>query len=116
MAHAKERRRFARVEVAWPATIITSKPQSLGEMKNISQVGASMYCQELPPIGQEFRLEIQPPDRQPIVVSARPIWALETEPLEVPHRFVLGVEFEYISADDAHFLGDVIAEQVHEND
>ena len=116
MAFIKDRRRFERAEVTWPATIITSRPQSLGEMKNISQVGASIYCQELPPIGQEFRLEIQPPNRQPIVVSAKPIWALENEPLEVPHRFVLGVEFEYISADDAYFLGDVIANQLQKNE
>ena len=116
MAFLKDRRRFVRAEVAWPATIITSKPQPLGEMKNISQVGASIYCQELPPIGQEFRLEMQPPNRQPIVVSAKPIWALETEPLEIPHRFVLGVEFEYISAEDAHFIGDVIAKQLDEKD
>ena len=116
MVFIRDRRRFERADVRWPATIITSEPQSLGEMRNISQVGASIYCQELPPIGQEFRLEMQPPDRQPIVVSAKPIWALETETLEVPHRFVLGVEFEYISADDAHFLGDLITKQLHEKD
>jgi len=110
MVSKKERRQFARAEVKWPATIITSKPKSPGEIKNISQVGASMYCQELPPTGQEFRLEIQPPNRQSIIVSAKPIWAIENDPLEISARFILGVIFEYISEDDIEFLGDVVDE------
>ena len=108
MVFKKERRQFARAEVKWPATIITSKPKTPGEIKNISQVGASMYCQELPPTGQEFRLEIQPPNRQSIIVSAKPIWAIENDSLEISDRFILGVMFEYISEDDIEFLGDVV--------
>ena len=111
MVIEKERRQFARAEVTWPATIIASKSQPNGEMKNISQVGASLCCQDLPPLGQELRLEIQPPGRQPIIVSAKPIWALETDSLETSRRFMVGVKFEYISEDDVLFLGHLIDNQ-----
>jgi hypothetical protein len=43
------------------------------------------------------------------MVSAKPIWVLEANPLEVASRFIIGAEFEYISEDDVLFLGEVIA-------
>jgi hypothetical protein len=70
-----------------------------------------MYCQQLPPTGQEFRLEIRPPNRQSIIVTARPIWAIETASSETSYRFLFGVLFEYISEEDIQFLGDLVAEQ-----
>jgi len=63
------------------------------------------------PVGQEFRLEIQPPNRQSIIVSARPIWAIETGSPEISYRFVFGVQFEYIAEEDIQFLGDIVANQ-----
>ena len=111
MAFEKDRRRFARAEAAWPVTIITSYGQFPGETKSISQAGVSIHCRDLPTIGRECRLEIQPPDHQPITVSARSIWAVETDLAEVSRPFVVGFEFEYISEGDVHYLGEVIAEQ-----
>lgn len=111
MVMNKERRQFPRAEVKWPATVITSNPHPPSEMMNISQVGASICCRELPPMGQEFRLEIQPPNYQTITVSATAIWAIEIDSLEISRRFVLGVKFEYISEDDVQFLGHVIDSQ-----
>jgi len=116
MAFEKDRRRFVRAETTWPATIITSHGQFSGETKSISQVGVSIHCRELPPIGRECRLEIQPPDHQAITVSAKSIWAMETDLLEISSPFVVGFEFEYISEGDVHFLGEVIAEQQQQKD
>jgi hypothetical protein len=62
-------------------------------------------------VGQEFRLEIQPPNRRSIIAYARPIWAVETGSPEISYRFVFGVQFEYISEEDIQFLGDFIAKQ-----
>ena len=111
MIYQRERRRFERIEVTWPTTIITSDGQFAGETKSLSQVGASFYCREMPPIGQEFRLEIQPPSRQPILVSAKSIWAMEQVPLENSSLFIIGAEFEYISEADLQFIGKVIAHE-----
>jgi hypothetical protein len=111
MIYARERRRFERIEVTWPTIVITSDGQFTGETKSLSQVGASFYCRELPPIGQEFRLEIRPPSHQPILVSAKSIWAMEQVPLENSGLFIIGAEFEYISEADLQFIGNVIADQ-----
>ena len=111
MIICKDRRQFLRAEVKWPATIIPSSRPTPAEISSISQAGASIYCQQLPRAGQEFRLEIQPPNRQSIIVAARPIWAVETGSPELSYRFVCGVQFEYISKEDIQFLGDIVAKQ-----
>ena len=111
MAHMKDRRQFARAEVKWPVIILSSESQPLGEINSISQVGASIYCDKLPPTAQELHLEIQPPNRQSILVFAKPIWAIDPDSSESPHCFVFGVRFEYISEDDIQFLGDIVDKQ-----
>jgi hypothetical protein len=111
MVIEKERRRFLRAEVRWPATIIPSNRPTPAEIKSISQAGASMYCPQLPRAGRQFHLEIQPPNRQSIIVSARPIWAVETGSPEIRYRFVFGVRFHALSEEDLQFLGDTVAQQ-----
>ena len=109
----KDRRQFARAEVEWPVTILSPEQHTLGEIKNISQVGASIYCQELPSAGPELSLEIKPPNRQSFLVFAKPIWAVDADSSESPYRFVFGVQFEYISEDDLQFLGDIVSKKSH---
>ena len=111
MVYQSDRRRFERIEVKWPTTVITSEGEFTGETKSVSQVGASFYCRELPPMGQEFRLEIQPPSRQPILVSVKSVWAMEQVPSKNYSLFIVGAEFEYISETDVQFIGKVIAQQ-----
>ena len=109
----KERRQFTRAEVEWPVTILSPEQHILGQIKNISQVGASIYCQELPSAGPEISLEIQPPNRQSFIVFAKTIWAVDADSSESPHRFVFGVQFKYISEDDIQFLGEIVSNQSH---
>ncbi|MHA1939883.1 MAG: PilZ domain-containing protein [Candidatus Thorarchaeota archaeon] len=87
MAINKEKRQFARVEVKWPATIITSDGPLVSETIDISQVGLSIYCKEPLPIGQEFRLELQPPNCQPITSTAIAVWSMDTTFLERSRSF-----------------------------
>ena len=108
MAHINDRRQFARAEVKWPVIILSSEDQSPGEIKSISQVGASIYCDKLPSTAKELFLEIQPPNRQPIKVLALPIWSVDADTTESSYHFVFGVQFEYISEYDLQFLGDMV--------
>jgi hypothetical protein len=92
---------------------MSPEQHTLGEIKNISQVGASIYCKELPSAGPEVSLEIQPPNRRSFLVFAKTIWALDAYSSESPHRFVFGVQFQYISEDDIKFLGEIVSKQSH---
>ena len=110
----REKRAFLRADIRWPATVLTSEVKVVGETKDVSQVGVSISCQELPPLGQEFRLEIQPPNREPLVVTAKAVWVKEITSDESSCRFILGVEFEYISEDDIAFLGNVVSSELQD--
>ncbi len=114
MVFRREKREFLRAEIIWPVTIIASQLQVSGETKDVSQVGVSISCQETVPLGQEFRLEIYPPNRQPLTITAKAVWVTKSNPKEVPCRFVFGAEFEYISEDDIKFLGEAIASQLEQ--
>jgi len=116
MAINKDKRQFARVEVKWPTTIITSDGQLVGETIDISQVGLSIYCKEPLPIGQEFRLEIQPPNCQLITATAMAVWSMDTTFLERSRSFVMGAEFEYISENDIRLLGEIIRNKPKERE
>ena len=108
-----DRRQFARAEVKWPVTIVSSEQQASGEIENISQVGVSIYSQNLHPPGQELSLEIQPPNRQSFFVFAKAIWGVDADSPESPYRFVFGAQFEYILEDDIQFLGGIVSKQSH---
>jgi len=105
----KDRRQFPRAEVKWPVTIISSELKASGEIESISQVGASIYSQELPLPGQKLSLEIQPPDRQSFCVFAKTIWGVDAGSPENPHLFVIGVQFEDISEDDIQFISEIVS-------
>ena len=113
MVFRREKREFLRAEIKWPATIIASQIQVNGETKDVSQVGVSISCEETLPLGQEFRLEIHPPNRPPLIITAKAVWVTKSNS-EVPCRFVFGAEFEYISEDDIKFLGEAIASQLEQ--
>jgi len=105
----KDRRQFARSEVKWPVTIVSSEHKASGEIESISKMGASIYSQELPLPGQELSLEIQPPDRQSFCVFAQVIWGVYAGSPENPYRFVFGVQFEDISEDDIQFISEIVS-------
>ena len=112
MVDIKERRLFERVEMRWPVTVMVSDGLPLaGETKNISHFGVNIRCQELPLLGQVYRLEIKPPNRQPLVAMARIVWIQANGPEKVLQLFSVGAEFLYMSEDDARFLGNLIANQ-----
>ena len=103
----REKRAFLRADIRWPATVLTSEVKVVGETKDVSQVGVSISC-------QEFRLEIQPPNREPLRVTAKAVWVKEVTSEESSCRFILGVEFEYISEDDIRFLGNVVSSELQD--
>ena len=105
----KDRRQFARAEVKWPVAILSPEQKAPGEIESISQVGASIYSQQLPLPGRELSLEIQPPNRQSFCVFAKVIWGVDAGSPEKPYRFVFGVQFEDISEDDIQFISEIVS-------
>ena len=112
----KDKRFFERADIKWPATLISSSAQVVGETKNISEIGVYILCQELPLLGEEYRLEIKPPNRKPLKATAKVVWITTTGSEGVSPPFGVGAKFENITENDINFLCAVIAnEQKEEN-
>jgi len=110
MVDIKERRLFERVKTRWPVAIIASDRQLLaGETENISQFGVNIRCQELPLLGQEYCLEIKPPNGQSLIARARIGWIKATGAEKASQLFSVGAEFISMSEDDARLLDSLIA-------
>lgn len=80
-----------------------------------STSGASLSLNQLsssPRAPLACKGERHPPNRQPIIVTARAVCAMETGSLEFSRRFVVGAEFQYISENDIRFLDDIIANRI----
>ena len=100
---AKEKRQHARVEISWPATVITPDRLMSCTTENLSPEGTLIRCPELPEILQNFRLVFKPAERQLILATAEKVWskALDSES-SVTHA--MGVRFTFIPDRDHQFI------------
>ena len=66
-----KRHHRARTEVRWEVSFITPQGKIAGETVNISSDGVMVSCQELPPLEDDFRMLIKPPNHYPIDITGR---------------------------------------------
>ena len=66
---ARERRKYPRVEIRWPITIMTSDGPRDGETKNIGAGGALIECEHPLPLHEKVCVILKIPDRDPVVVN-----------------------------------------------
>ena len=70
-----EKRRYPRVEITWPVTIITPNGSKGGRIQNISLGGALIQCTKVPELDDFFRLVIRPAESRHIFATARIVWS-----------------------------------------
>jgi len=107
----KERRKFPRVEVTWPVTLLTSQGPIQGEVMDISLGGAFVQCNEQPDFNETFRMIIKiPHSRQFIRVTARIARSNIYNPDDADELLGIGVRFVEISDDDRQYIREMVAE------
>ena len=107
----KERRQFARVEVTWPVTMLTSKGPIEGEIVNISLGGAFVSCEKQPDSSEKFRMVIKVPhSRQFIRATVRIARSNIYDPSGASESIGMGVRFVDISEDDRQYIREMVAE------
>ena len=67
---AKDKRQYPRVEISWPATIITDDGLVSCRSENLSSEGTLIRCSEPPGSLDSFRLVFKPAERQLILATA----------------------------------------------
>lgn len=109
MVNQTQRRKHHRIKARWPLTLLTDRGAIIGETINITAYGIFIHCEGALPLKEIFRMSIIPPNHKAIDVTGKVIWsnfyALDDEKTALG----MGICFVKISADDRHFLIDIVS-------
>ena len=109
MSHTIERRKYHRINVTWPISILLDGEIIDGETINITVDGVLLSCEEPLQLNEVLRISINPPNHQSIEVNGKVIWSDHYAIDEQDTAFGMGVCFVKISEVDRHFLKDLVA-------
>ena len=105
----EQRRLSFRIKVEWPVRLKTARGVVEGKTRDISAGGAHIRCKEYLELNEPAHIIIEPPDREPLEVSAIIIWSDSKDESNQPR--VIGVKFTEISDVDHHYLEQVALEE-----
>ena len=106
----KNRREAIRKDVKWPVTIETTEGSLNGEIMNISFAGAFICCQKISCLKEAFRLTINPPNHQAVIVAAEVLWSNFNIPASEVINRGMGVRFLDVSDGDRRFISETLAD------
>ena len=98
----------SRMEVRWEVHFFTDHGHMEGETVNISPDGVMVSCKELPPLENNFRLVIRPPDHYPLDLTGRVVWTTICNPLSGAESIGVDIQFLSIGEKDRLFLQGVV--------
>jgi hypothetical protein len=104
-----ERRRYPRINVTWPISIVLNGEIIDGETINITVDGVLISCEEPLQLNEALRISINPPNHQGIGVTGKVIWSDQYAIDERDATFGMGICFVKISEVDRHFLKDLVS-------
>ena len=106
----QEKREDLRMETKLPVTIETADGFLNEEMINVSTGGAFICCRKLPRLKETFQLTTNPPNYQPLTVTAEVVWSNFSVPESDVINRGMGVRFLEISDEDRQFISETVAD------
>jgi len=103
-----KRHHFSRTEARWKVYFFTPHGSIEGETVNISPEGVMVSCQELPPLEDDFRLVIKPPDHYHLDLVGRVVWTTICNPVSGAESIGVDVQFVSIQEKDRSYLQGLI--------
>lgn len=108
MTQGVERRLQPRVEIRWPATLLTTQTTIEGEIRNVSPSGAFIFCKDVLQLEGSFFIIIKPPHRQTISVAGKAVWSTTLLTNQGKSSLGVGVQFTNITRGDSEFLSGLV--------
>ena len=108
---AIDKRRYPRVEIAWPVTLMTPYGPVGGTTLNLSVAGACIRLHEKPELDEVFRLIIRPAEQQLLPATAELVWS-ETYIGDTSMFRGMGVHFKYVADDSFEFMSKAISSRI----
>ena len=99
-----KRHHHTRKEVRWEVHFFTDHGHMEGETVNINPEGVMVSCKELPPLEDNFRLVIRPPDHYPLDLTGRVVWTTICNPVSGAESIGVDIQFMSIGEKDRLYL------------
>ena len=108
---AMDKRKFPRVELSWPVTVIFDDGLVTGRTQNISLVGTLIRCAEIPEFQENVRLIFRPDERELLLAKAERVWQRAfIRNYFMPHA--VGVRFTFIPDQDYSRISEAISRHI----
>jgi hypothetical protein len=104
---AIERRRYSRIEIEWPVTLITAHSLVGGITQNLSLVGTLIRCSAAPNLDDRFRLVFKPAGRQLLLATAEMVWS-DSFLVNTSKLHAVGLRFAYVPEHDYQRISQVL--------
>jgi hypothetical protein len=104
-----KRHHHSRKEVRWEVHFFTDNGHIEGETVNISPEGVMVSCKELPPLEDNFRLLIRPPDHYPLNLKGRVVWTTVCNPASGAESIGVDIQFMSIGEKDRLYLQGLVS-------
>lgn len=108
------KREHSRVEVSWPVTMLTSKQLIIGEIKNISESGALISCQEVPSLEKTLKLRFEITDLFYVSATVENVRFNVDDSPSGSIAYYLAVRFIEITEDERRMLCNAIEQETRE--
>jgi hypothetical protein len=105
----REKRRAKRSDVRWPVSVESEHGTIQGEIRNISLSGIYVRCDEPLRVNEDFRMAINPPNRQAIGLTGKVVWADMYGIDHEENAFGMGVCLVEINEEDQKFLESAVS-------
>jgi hypothetical protein len=106
----EEKREEKRVDIVWPASVITVDELIKAQAKELSRNGAFIKCDKPLLPGEQFILTIEPPAKGPISLNSVVVWSNSNIPEEKVVARGMGVRFIKNKNEDIKMLKSAIEE------
>ena len=103
-----DKREHSRVEVSWPVTMLTGKQSIIGEIKNISESGALISCQEVPSPEETLKLRFEITDLFHVSATVENVRFNVDDSPSGSITYYLAVRFIEITEDERRMLCNAI--------
>jgi hypothetical protein len=105
------KREHSRIEVSWPVTMLTSKQLIIGEIKNISESGALISCQEVPSPEASLKLRFEITDLFYVSATVENVRFNVDDSPSGSIAYYLAVRFIEITEDERRMLCNAIEQE-----
>jgi len=109
LANKIEKRKYTRIKVRWPISVLTDHGTIEGETRNITVDGMFICCDGPLPMNEIFRMSIIPLNHQAIEVTGKALWSdfygIDNENTTLG----MGICFVKISDKDRHYFKDMLS-------